>query len=432
MKKQHKISLTSAILMNINMMVGVGAFFGPQLMSQKAGAAGFLGWPLVSIIFLPIVISVARAAKIFPGAGSFYSYSKKTINQTAGFISGWFFFLGYAGVAALQIACLRNVVLQYITINPIMFNIIFTSILCFLAFFNLKIISIIQSSGTIFKLLPFILVLSTFIVYWNPNLHITMTDILKVPTIVPIALFGFWGFECCCTISHLIKGKSSNASKAVLIAFAITAVIYTFFHLGLLHIMGIDNLVTYGTNSVALFLNLSSTHLTNVINITIAGAIILAYANAIFSVLIANSSTLHAMADEHLLPFSNTLKWQSKSHRPWITVATHSILTFLLASITSNQFVLLSIGNLGVLSAFLLTLISLVIIQTKNKEYSKIIISILAFISWIILVYFSWLSTGNRNLERLIALMPLIISALIGFGMFIFKKNQLEKFNHKA
>ena len=58
--KHHKISLVTAILMNINIMVGSGILIGPAVMAGIAGNASFLAWLLVALIFLPIVLSLCN------------------------------------------------------------------------------------------------------------------------------------------------------------------------------------------------------------------------------------------------------------------------------------------------------------------------------------------------------------------------------------
>lgn len=428
MDSKHKISVFTAVIMNINMMVGVGAFFGPQLMAKKAGAASFLGWPLVALIFLPIVLSVATIAKNFPGAGSFYSYSKSLINKPAGFISGWLFFLGYAGVAALQTTCVRKIILQYVTISPIVFNLLFIAIIASLSLLSMRMISYIQNIGTFFKLLPLLFVLAIFWMYWDPSLQITLPMFKALPATLPIALFGFWGFESCCTLSHLIKGGANSVSKAILFAFAFTVVIYTVFHFGLLHIMGVSNLINYGTEHLGQFLRLSNTQVTSAINITITLAIIFAYINAIFSLFVANTATLHAMASEKLLPFSKQLSIQNQNLRPVGATITLFVFVTLLVSVTSNEFALTSISNLGVLGAFLLTLIALLILQTKNKSFTRMPITFLAFASWITLTFFSWQSIGHDTYARLLMVLPLASALLVGIVLFVIThKNSLRQ-----
>ena len=71
--EKNKISLFTAILMNINVMVGAGAFVMPSLMASKAGSLSFLGWTGVGLIFIPLVWSIAQITKYFEGQNSFYS-----------------------------------------------------------------------------------------------------------------------------------------------------------------------------------------------------------------------------------------------------------------------------------------------------------------------------------------------------------------------
>ena len=432
MTKDHKISLTTAILMNINMMVGVGAFFGPQLMSQKAGYASFLGWPIVAIIFFPIVFSIATMARIFPGSGSFYSYSKKVINQATGFMSGWMFFLGYAGVAALQTICLQDIVLQYIpALSPILFKILYVVIISSIALLRFPTIGRIQNIGTAFKLLPIIFVLSVFAIYWNPSLSINPHDLRNIFATLPVALFGFWGFECCCTISHLIKGDKKNASRAILIAFFITMTIYTLFHLGLVHIMGVKNLATLGSEDFVQFLLLRSATVQKILTLFVTGSVMLAYANSTLAVFVANSSTLHAMADENLLPQSKKLAVLNKNLRPIGATIAQSALAFAFATAINNKFALTAISNLGVLFSFFLTLIALFLLQKRARTYAPILITALAFISWFSLSYFSWMSIGQTISERLLTIIPLLFLIAIGMGMYVLNMHILKQKKNK-
>jgi hypothetical protein len=51
MEDKNKISIWTAILVGVNIMVGAGIFALSQSMTQKAGYASFLSWPLVALIF---------------------------------------------------------------------------------------------------------------------------------------------------------------------------------------------------------------------------------------------------------------------------------------------------------------------------------------------------------------------------------------------
>lgn len=422
MKKN--LSIVDAIFMNINMMVGVGAFFGPQLMTQKMGAASFLGWIAVTLIFLPIVLSVAALTRTFPGAGSFYSYSKNTIGKFAGFFSGWMFLIGYAAMLSLQARCFYDVVGSYVPLPQAFFNMAFIGILCFLMLFSIKAISRFLNVGTFFKMIPLLFVFAIFGFYWNPQLTISLESIPLLPLALPVALTGFWGFECCCTISHLIKGDTRNASRAVLIAFFITATIYTFFHLGLLHIMGPENLATYGTQAFTRFLNIGSPAVLAIFNNFITTMISLAYVISMISVFIATSETLNTLAREDHLIGSDTIARINKNNRPVGALVTLCIAVFFMATFIVSKDILIAMSNIGILTSLLMAMISLIVYQVRNATLSKIIVPGLAIFSWIILALFSWNMIGTTNTQRLFAAIPLITITLGGVLMFGIKNRK--------
>jgi amino acid transporter len=406
-------------------MVGVGIFIGPPLMAQKAGVASFLGWPVVALIFLPVVLCIAAMARMFPGEGSFFIYNKKTLGETLGFVSGWSYYLVYTFVAAIQTICLRDIVIQYIPMPSLLFNLVFVIFITMVSLFSIRIIGQIQNTGTIFKLLPLLFVLSAFLAYWDKSFHITMQGIRSVPSAVPLAIFGFLGFESCCAVSHLIKGDPKNASRAVLLAFFIVATIYTLFHLGLLHIMGADNLAAEGAEDFVLFMGINSQYIKNTIVSFISLSMSLAFAVSILSMITATSSTVSAMGKNKLVPFAAQLTKKSRSHRPWIAVLVQGVIILGLSYSTNDKNLFISITNLGILVTFFLTLISLIKIQKKHAAYGRMIITLLGFASCTAFTYFSWALLGKTNMTRLIMTTPLIVAILVGLAAFKLRKSKV-------
>lgn len=421
--EQHKISPFSAVIMSINVMVGAGIFIGPPLMAAKAGFASFLGWPIVALIFLPIVLSISTMARLFPGEGGVYGYSKTAINETAGFISGWAFYLAYTGVAALMAICLRdNIILPAFPMNPLLFNVLFVGAITVCSLMSMQVIARIQNTGTFIKLLPLLFVLMIFIFYWNPSFHISTQNVLAIPGALPLAIFGYWGFESCCSISHLIRGKKENASRVILVAFLVTMVIYTFFHIGLLHIMGASNLVTHGTKSFVNYLGLASPMLTSGIKWIISISLAFVFGNSCLSLFTMTSSTLRALAIEQTLPFSTQLTKLSKNDRPWIPVLIQGVLVFGITCTISDKSLLVALVNLGVLVSFFLTLTSLFILQRKNGSTKQMPITILAFCSWAAFCYFSWFELGATTAARFMSIFTLVGAILAGYAMYWYQR----------
>ena len=312
MSTQSKMSLTGAILMNVNLMVGASAFIGPGMMAAYADSASFYGWIFAAIIFFPVVWCVAQITKHFPGKGSFYSYPKNTISSTAGFMSGWVYFLGYVSIGALQLMSLNNILttqfdLPFIANNTILFDTFLIGGLLALSLLSINLIDRIQSAGTIFKLTPLIIGVVSLLYFFSPAKTPFITQLspsILIPTI-PMAIFGFWGFEGVCSISHLVENSEKNAGRAIMFGFITAVSIYCLFHLSLISIMGAKALKIFGAAAFINYMGITSPFLLNTLNILVLSAIIAAHINAIFGGLVANSAMFCAMAEEKLLFLSS-------------------------------------------------------------------------------------------------------------------------------
>ncbi len=430
--QENKISLVSAIFMNINIMIGAGIFVIPSIMAQKAYNLSFLGWPLIGIIFTPVVLSMAKITEYFPGGGSFYTYGKDGINKSVGFLSGWLYFLGYASISALQITGLRELLSLQLNFTIIheqkfLFNLIFVVLFCLINFLSLKLISKIQNAATIIKLIPIAFVMLLLFFYWNPNLRFNLANIANLKYTIPLTLFGFWGFEASCNISHLIKGSKKNAARAVLISFFVVVFAYTIFNLSLLHIMNAQNLINYQAPAFVDFLNIKFMPLFNALNIIVSSTILISFIGSILGMFLSNSFNLQSLVKNNLLPFSNQIKKTSKKDSPIFCILAMGTTSFIFLSLINSKEVLNSMGNFGILSCFIITFLALFLIQLKRKEYLKMIMPCLAFVSCYIVLTYSWIIIGQNNMARLIASIPLLILTILGIVLFKIK----EKANGK-
>lgn len=420
---EDKISLLAAILMNINMMVGAGIFLNPMFMAAQAGSLSFLGWPIISIIFLPVVLSVATIAKFFPGEGSFYTYSKDTLGHFAGFISGWLYFMGYVAVGTAHLIAIKNILIaelgfNFVANHPIFTTMVIISILASISLFSLRIVGSIQSFATIFKLVPLVLVGMFLFFYWNANpINFDSAPMTSILHTIPFALFGFWGFESCVSISHKISGSKNNAAKAVLTAFFLTVIIYTVFHLGLIKIMGAQNLASFGVRSVAEFLKGFSPAISSVLNALIKSAVSVAHISVCFGTFIACSYLLHSMAHKNLVFLSPLLMIENKNGQPIAALIFQSIFMFIFAAFSTNLAVVTCISGLGILSAFVITFISLLMIQTKNRMYLGILVTLSAFGTSALIFYYTAL-----QINGFIDILPMLVVTVFGMLLFGLRK----------
>ena len=158
-------------------MVGTGILIGPGKMAAVAGNASFLSWPLVALLFLPIVLCTVQLSAMFPGPGGFYAYARNGLNSTAGFASGWFYLVGYTFAATVELLAFRETVMIWMNSgetcyapNPFLFNLVVVAICTLLNLLSISFFTKLLNSLTISKLLPLLIliVLLPFII--TPNI----------------------------------------------------------------------------------------------------------------------------------------------------------------------------------------------------------------------------------------------------------------------
>lgn len=411
--KHHKISLVTAILMNINIMVGSGILIGPAVMAGIAGNASFLGWLLVALLFLPIVLSLVQLSRMCPGSGGFYAYAKEGLNKTAGFWSGWLYITGYTFAVTVEILALRKTLLtsmgeNWLTSNALIFNLVAVGACVLLNMLSLKVFSRILNSLTISKMIPLISLILLIPFIYNPSFTITSSELAAVPYALPMAIFGYFGFEYCCSISHLIEDSEKNAPRAILIGFFATALIYALFHFGLLHLMGSQGLTEYGAPAFADFITLPIPYLKSLLKLLIpiaSGITLFAAANGLLN---ANAVMLHSMAEERLFIGWPILAQMTSWYRPWVTILLQGVIVFCIAMLLPTISVIGNLCNVGVFLSFILPLVSLINLQKRTGKASKVPLTILALVVAIGLSAYSIYSIAPTMSERIMFALPML------------------------
>lgn len=415
MNDQQKIPFWTAVLMSINIIVGGGIFAGPQAMTAIAGNLSFATWLLVAILMFPVVWGVSRASVLFPGPGGFYNYCKTGLNENFGFLAQWFFLLGYVmGTASAMAVLLRTGIatrlgFSFAAEHPFMTNALILALFSALNLMPVGIVSRIQASATILKLTPLIIVLGLTFWYFDPTLQYDFKYISDLPLTIPTAIFGYLGFEICCSLGHLLKEGPSSVGKVTLTAFFITAVLYMIFHFGLLQIMGSDQLAHEGAIGFPNSLGWSPS-LTSALAIIIGGAILLSYANSLFGISLGNITNIMALS--HGSKFKAAL--------------INGIIVWLLLCFMSDLGNLFAFTVVGVGVAYFLTIIAVLRSSFKTRDYFQASIMMLGFGSCAILFYYCWIDLGGSAWDRIVNLSPMLVSGVIGFVLHRMKLLNME------
>jgi amino acid transporter len=194
---------------------------------------------------------------------------------------------------------------------------------------------------------------------------------------MPMALFGYFGFECSANISETIINRQKNAPRAIVIGFIATAVLYTLFHFGLLNAMNAHNLARYNAPDFAAFINIP--YLKQPLRFLIPTVSIIAIYGTAVALMNTNAFLLYAMANEKILK-PRTLTYLNHNERPWLIILAQECLILLITSTITNSTALNSLCNLSVFLSFFLVVLSLLKIQHGKRAYTKIFLSIISLI----------------------------------------------------
>jgi len=422
MQQDNKISFFSAVLMSVNIMVGAGIFYAVGPMTASTGAAGFLGWPLIGLLLFPVIWGVAKAAQLFPGEGGFYNYCLSGLSPLAGFIAHWAYLLGFMASAASLSSVLRDGLVQHAGFNsfvnyPIIFNATAALAYTLIQFLSVGKISKIQSAATLLKVTPIFVVIALFFAYFHPNLTFSLGELTHLKGAIPTVIFAYLGFESCCSIGGLLKGGPQRVSSVIFVGFFATVALYAFFHLGVLYIMGPESLASYGALAFPAFLGLPS-HFSAALQAAVLGAILFCWANSILGMSLGNITNLYFLAKKKMIFGDRLLSQLNQNERPVYAIIAHGTILFVLLTFITDIEILFSLANLGVLTAYMLTLISVFAAYVKQRNLLYIVPVLLSFISCSILGYYSWIKIPN-----LYYTLPLIIGMLVGIVQFVLKKS---------
>lgn len=229
----NQLSLPTAILININIMLGAGIFINTPTLAQRAGLLGAFMYVLVGILMLPLILSIAKLLRIHP-AGGFYTFARQEMNPMMGFLSGWCYFTAKLASCMLMIH-VSVTLIQHIfpvlnIVSPFVIDGCVVALFCALNLLNIKASSTIQKLFIGFKTFPiFFAILTGLFLIQGDNFAPSHLVWEGLTSSLPLVIYAVIGFEAACSMSSKIKDAHKNAPLAVLISFAVVILIATLY-----------------------------------------------------------------------------------------------------------------------------------------------------------------------------------------------------------
>ena len=301
--KPYKLSLLSAILININIMLGSGIFINTVILARTAGALGTAVYGIVALLILPLIVVMANLLRYFPN-GTLYDFGK-SINPFVGFLSSWGYFTAKLATSALGIhvfiTLMQQLVPQFACINPLFLDIAILAFFLYLNTLNMRIGRSIQYAFIFLKFIPISFVLFAALFWFSGVMYSADQFIWSgIPACIPFVLFAFSGFEASASLSKNIEDSEKNAPRAIIISYLIVLSVVMLFQFGFFGILGttLARLPSFkeAFPLLAQIMFSNNIPLEHIANIVTAAGIASSTLGASYGIIYSNIWNLHSLA----------------------------------------------------------------------------------------------------------------------------------------
>jgi len=413
MKRQ--ISLVSAILINLNIIIGAGIFVNPRPLTQLLSSWGPVAYLAAAFMLLPLIICLAELAALHPDAGGLYVYSEKYISPFAGFISGWGYFVGKSTSGAFLTLTFTRFIQ---TLVPQLAALPLIPLSSFILFFliTLNILGVhiggkIQWLFISLKAIPIGFVLFSGFLF-SKTAFVPATPLIfdNLFPALPIATFAMLGFEVTCSIGHLIKNPRKNARRAVLFSFLLVAGIAILFQFNLFRVLGMSLAYDGLPLKTYTFHIFKSVFWSNLLNTFVFTSII----GGSFGILTSNCWNLFILAKQNLVPFSSQLSQLSKTGVPWISLLAEGCLGVFILCISSKQIALQNMAVFGMFMSYFLSIVAATKAfyqQKQNQHFFTLSLLALVSCSYILFLCGKRIMSSGISYSFLLVILGGILSA---------------------
>jgi APA family basic amino acid/polyamine antiporter len=368
-KLKPSLSLFDATAISIGAIIGGGIFVVTGIAAGLAGSALVISMLIAALISLLTALSFAELTAWQPKEGSIYEYSYQLISPFAGFLVGWMWILSntFAG-AAVSLGFAYYLTALVPSLNP---NLV-AAVVC-LAFTAINYYSVKESAKLNNILVTAkLLILAFFITYGLANINTTNFAPFKPLDVGVLSgavffFFAYGGFARAAVIAEEVKDAKHNVPRAMLIALAISTIVYILVGIAAVGLVGSSRLA--GSNS-PLEEAMKATGNSAASTIIAVGGI-LATASVLLTSILGVSRMTYAMAKRKDLPQA-LAKLDPKRNTPayatWIIGAIMTILVLL-----TDLSRVVAISSFAMLFFYSLANLSALRLKTEKRTFPRIL-----------------------------------------------------------
>jgi amino acid transporter len=428
----YKLSLWSAILVNINIMFGTGLFINTIMLAKRTGFFGFVSYMIVATLLIPLIVGFGLLLKHHP-SGGFYVYGAQEISPFVGFVSAWAYFIGKLASAALLIHVFSTLISAVIpplaAINPFVIDLFIIGLFTWLNVYNFRTGKVVMYTFLVLKLTPILFVI--FACLYLINQWSIPADTLLwegIPSTIPLVLYAFTGFEACCSLSSALQDPAKDGPRAISISYTMVVCLTIVYQLLFFLAMG-PVLMQQQNSLLGVFPPLLSTLWSNypMLIQKMAGLLHIAIATASlggsYGILFSNHWNLYALAQHNHLLFKQAFTKLNYYHIPVLGIVLEAVLcAFYLLVLRGNIVLLQQMSVFACTITFCLSMVALLQLLRRNQDKSwRLLMALLAIMSCVLLLA---LCIKGFVVHGTASLYLFLIIFLIGLGIFFWQKQK--------
>ncbi len=376
MHAMRTVGLLSAILININVIVGSGIFINVYPLLLGGGTGSFVAYLVAAVFLLPVVMVLATLAVQQPESGGLYVYARTYLHPFVGFLCGWGYFLGKSISVGLMANVMVSVFERMFPVLLLVPHIVLVAgLLVLLAMLNIIGASIQGPAQRIFILAKVIPVLSVvgLLIWHGPATTLSFAHIStdSLSAIVPIAVYAMIGFEVTSTIAHFFINPAYTIPRAALGGFGIVAVILGCFQYTIGSLVPVAVLQSLPALPAAALATIAHMYVPGLpsLAVVLSACVYTSILGGSFGILTSNCWNLHRLAVAGHLPGARWLTRLTAGQVPWVSLMVEVCICVLSVAITTNQIPLQKMSILSVIFAFCCAMLAAVVARNERGGY---------------------------------------------------------------
>jgi len=394
------LGLFDATAISLGAIIGAGIFIVTGIVAGLAGPSVIVSIVIAGVIASFTALNFAQLSAYMPREGGGYEFTYRLISPYAGFVAGWMWVFSNVFTGAAVSLGFAQYLMTLFPFPLLPVNVV-AAVFCF-AFTLLNYVGVRQSAmvnnalvvAKISILLFFIALGLSFIHISNfePFMPRGLSGVFEGAALI---FFAYGGYARVTTVAEEVKDASRTIPRAIVLALAISTVLYVFISFIAMGLVGSQSLAASDSplaDAIGVTGNAAAVFVVSL------GAMI-ATASVLLMTILGMSRMTFAMARNGQLPTFLSwihLRFHTPKYAVWATGALSSILVF------ADFSRVVAVGTFALLFHHALVNLAAVKLRAENRRY-PVFVSVLGLLLCLVLLAFLSIDTWVIGIAGLTA-----------------------------